>query len=828
MDSRGRSRQVSQTAIARKAAQTASSSSSPPSYPSSSSSSPDSSMSPDYDYDESPSPPQTLEDQVYIAYADDNMHLARILLLRLKGIEVDGDNDPRIAEVRDEDFDYCFAPHGGLTLDEESEKALLERQRLENQKMEERRRLERLWTREQKWAAEKRRMREERTRVVREQEMRRAEGEQRRRVQEQRSVRVRHQPEARLFQLRGANDRPRQIVSYTSRRCQAPNNSDTDSDDEPATSSLLSDFMIVPHSPRGLRRHQPTSPLAPSASSHRNSYTPAFDDSCSISFTEVIASMNGPLFPVTHEERRRSTQSPTANKGRSRSRSKGPGKSNSQVRRRKQSELFQSLLVAPSSTEEDWRRSRKGKAKAAVPPRASSGRCSECRRSPSSSSSVRSSPSSSASSPANSRPSSWLSFGSTATTSSISTTPPSSPSPRSGWLKSVSATIPSPTSPSRRGSWLGTTVLSPPLPIERRSSFEEKPCTCHKSHLIPIDLSESPLTFEVPLAAPILASPPKPYSTSIESIRTRKRSASLGGPGLAGALLNNVSAGVNSLMGLAKGFQQAYVAAAMFSVAAACDGDRWEEREVAYEYDKERGVRIVRVVKVAGDVYTARGVKEESKKKSAMKRVGHRVSPQDLAKFLDVKPRCSCACVSATRKASTDSADRGEVDQQKDVATLECVHRVREAKLSKYYDIPLGNPYAPAQSPPSTVLPNPLPYKIHFKPIPTTSRSPFRFNAFSHTHTTYPEQESVAENTLLSACSSGTVRGISWRIRSVNNPVFLRLRALQNIIAEKGLQWEGRGRELSMGGGRDRMVGVAYEGVGCSKLSRGPVLVGRL
>ena len=40
-------------------------------------------MSPDYDLDDSPTPPQTLEDQVYIAYADDNMHLARILLLSL-------------------------------------------------------------------------------------------------------------------------------------------------------------------------------------------------------------------------------------------------------------------------------------------------------------------------------------------------------------------------------------------------------------------------------------------------------------------------------------------------------------------------------------------------------------------------------------------------------------------------------------------------------------------------------------------------------------------------------------------------------------------------
>lgn len=806
--------------------------SSPPSSPSSSSSSssPSSSTSPDDDYDESPSPPQTLEDQVYIAYADDNMHLARVLLLRLKGIEVTGDNDPRIAEVRDEDFDYCFAPHGALTLDEASEKALLERQRIEQQKVEERRRMERLWTREQKWASEKRRMREERTRVLREQEQRRAEDDQRqrRRARDQRPARVRHQPEARVFQLRGANDRLRQIVSYTSRRRQGHSSSDTDSDDEASSPLLLHDFMIVPQIPRSLRRHQPTSPLAPSTSSPRHPVTPAFDDTCSISFTQVLASMNGPLFPVTDEERRHTAESPTSAKVRSRSRSKGPGRSHSQIRRRKQAELFQSLLTAPA-TEEDWRRSRKGKAKAVAAPRGPSGRCSECRRSPSSSSASSSelpSPTASTSSSVNSRPSSWLSFGSTATTSSIATTPSSSPSPRSSWLKSVSATIPSPTSPSRRGSWLGTTLVSPPLPIERRNRFEERRCTCRQSHLIPIHLSDSPLAFEDPLAVPIVAAPTKPYSTSLESIRTRKRSKSVSGPTLASSLLGNVSAGVSSLVGFAKGFQQAYVAAAMFSVAASCDGDRWEEREVAYEYDSERRVRVVKVVKVAGDVYTTRVRKEElKKKKTSMKPPGHRVSPKDVATFLDVKPSCSCACVSANVKASPGSADQGEMGYQKGVVVESCVHRVKEVK--KYYDIPLGNPHAPAPSPPSTVLPNPLPYKIHFKPVPAPSRSPFRFNAFSHLHTTYPEQESVVENTLLSACSSGTVRGISWRIRSVNNPVYLRLRALQNVVMSHGLQWEGRGREMSMGGGRDRMVGVAYDGMGSSKLSRGPVLVGR-
>ncbi|KAJ7047050.1 hypothetical protein C8F04DRAFT_905836, partial [Mycena alexandri] len=59
-------------------------------------------------------PPPTLSDQVHIAYADDDIHLAKVLLLRLQGIEVTSDNDPRIAAVKDEDFDACFIPFGRL------------------------------------------------------------------------------------------------------------------------------------------------------------------------------------------------------------------------------------------------------------------------------------------------------------------------------------------------------------------------------------------------------------------------------------------------------------------------------------------------------------------------------------------------------------------------------------------------------------------------------------------------------------------------------------------------------------------------------------------
>jgi hypothetical protein len=68
-------------------------------------------------YDSPPPPPQSIEDQLHVAYALDDIKLAKIILLKLKGITVTGDNDPLIDTVRDEDFDAYFVPAGGLVID---------------------------------------------------------------------------------------------------------------------------------------------------------------------------------------------------------------------------------------------------------------------------------------------------------------------------------------------------------------------------------------------------------------------------------------------------------------------------------------------------------------------------------------------------------------------------------------------------------------------------------------------------------------------------------------------------------------------------------------
>ena len=49
--------------------------------------------------------------------------------------------------------------------------------------------------------------------------------------------------------------------------------------------------------------------------------------------------------------------------------------------------------------------------------------------------------------------------------------------------------------------------------------------------------------------------------------------------------------------------------------------------------------------------------------------------------------------------------------------------------------------------------------------------------------------------------------------------MFLRLKALHNIAWKRGMVWQGRGRDTALGGGRERVVGIAYDGVGRSSLS---------
>ncbi|KAF9786740.1 hypothetical protein BJ322DRAFT_1019351 [Thelephora terrestris] len=97
-------------------------------------------------YDSPPSPPQSLEDQIHEAYALDNIHLAKILYLKLQGVQVVDDSDPRIEQVQEEDF-----PFGKLILDEEDERSLKECQKRETHRRRDQQRANKLIQCERAW-----------------------------------------------------------------------------------------------------------------------------------------------------------------------------------------------------------------------------------------------------------------------------------------------------------------------------------------------------------------------------------------------------------------------------------------------------------------------------------------------------------------------------------------------------------------------------------------------------------------------------------------------------------------------------------------------------
>ena len=638
-------------------------------------------MSPD-NYDSPPSPPRSLEDQVHMAYALEDIHGAKILLLRLQGIEVTSDDDPRIDAIQDDDFDRFFMPNGGLMMDE---KAMMERQAREMAQIQARRRMERLRNCEKKWEQEKQRMRDERLTVLRRREKkrqeederrRRAEENERRRLAEEEQRRTAEEERRRMQRERSeraAQRNTRKIVSYNHLH---PSRS-------PARrSQFVYDFPCRTPPRQPVPQQQPP---------------PLFDDSTAVPFTDVLISMHGPLFPLTADESRR-----------------------------KDTRLLDALLVHIEQTG-DERRRRKGKYRSQL----EFGPCRAC-----SSFSPSSIP----------RTSSWLSFRSTSSSASSSMTDLSTPStsppmslPKSGWFASPPK------------SSIADPIISSPAPLRH---------SCHqRTRLVHVALVDSPLNLDTPQPASRSARiSHRGSQRSTSTVRAAKEGA--------GALVRRISIFVE----LAKGFQTTYAGTALFGLSASHDNfDALAFCDPAGE-DTNKGVR---------------GTWERVLPSRAprLRPAGYRASVSDVTCFL----------------ASTSPVGSGLSDQSSS-----------EANPPPKY-IPLTSPYPPTDIP-HTVLPSPLPYRLIFKPIPPTSHSPFRFHAMSELHTMYP-----SSNPFPPAVASGQV---TWRLRSVGNPVHMRLKALHNMVKRYGMHWEGAARETALGGGRERVVGVAYEGVGRSMLKR--------
>lgn len=227
---------------------------------------------------------------------------------------------------------------------------------------------------------------------------------------------------------------------------------------------------------------------------------------------------------------------------------------------------------------------------------------------------------------------------------------------------------------------------------------------------------------------------------------------------------------------LAKGFQTAYVGAALFSVSAS--HDHYDHRDASVFCD-------LAGEDIHNSVRDARDARDDSSIPK-LRPVGCRASVSDVMCFLG-----SMSLVGFRGSSDPPSSEENP------------------SSPPKY--IPLTSPYPPTDIP-HTTLPDPLPYRLIFKPIPSTSQSPFRFHTMSELHTMYPSSSPAPL-----AMSPGQV---NWRLRSVGNPVHMRLKALHNMVKRYGMEWEGAARDTALGGGRERVVGVAYEGVGRSMLRR--------
>ncbi|KAF9011118.1 hypothetical protein BDQ17DRAFT_1537887 [Cyathus striatus] len=282
---------------------------------------------------------------------------------------------------------------------------------------------------------------------------------------------------------------------------------------------------------------------------------------------------------------------------------------------------------------------------------------------------------------------------------------------------------------------------------------------------------------------------------------------------------------------LAKGFQSAYMNTALFSVSASYDN--YEDREINYHVIGS--IVDVRVQGTMGssafDGNNATG--GHVKQPMRLRPAGYRASVCDVTHFLRPEVICpataSCVSSCSSNFASTSSSVYTDPDSDS-----ECTHTIPEldhrdtsgstCSLKKEQEIkyiPLTSPYPPVQ-PPRTVLPYPLPYKLVFKPIPPPARSPFRFNVlplsaytanmYSRCHSHNPAPSAHKHH------GGNAGEQITWRVRSIANPMYLRLKAAQNCICGRGEPADGVGKDFGLGSGKERMVGVAFEGVGKSWL----------
>lgn len=470
-----------------------------------------------------------IEDQLHIAYAHDDILRAKILLLKLKGIEVSSEDDPRIAEVQDEDFDICFIPNGGLVIEEQFCTPRKAQDPFVTRQDSAQKRANKLRVCELVWAEQKRVSKEEKVRAQRRkaEEAARVAAE----VERARIVQSREQDERRRQERvrKSAYNAGRSVVSYSHLQSAASPSKQADL----FTYALPSSPSPTRFSPRRTRTaadvpslRQVPSP-APSCSSSR----------AQVSFEQVLTSMSGPLFPEDDDQ-------PTPRRPRPRQKRSTSGTVGAEYVRQQQRnvELLDFLLAPPKATA-----SSVGKqvARPKISRRDSGGAgfCGRC------SATVSATSSSSSSLSGASR--SWFSFKtstsgrSSAASSSVSTaiTTPSTSPPTSSWLKAAPLPylLSSPTSAKRPRS-------------TQRTTYPRLDCHYHAPFRISVAPEDCPLRSDA-------------------SLRPRIRRGSILDPGQVVTVtspstvspVHPFARGLTQLFSLAKSFQTAYVTAAVFS-----------------------------------------------------------------------------------------------------------------------------------------------------------------------------------------------------------------------------------------------------------------------
>ncbi|RPD65053.1 hypothetical protein L227DRAFT_494536 [Lentinus tigrinus ALCF2SS1-6] len=655
-------------------------------------------------YDSPPSPPRSLQDQMHVAYALENMHLAKVLLLKLKGIEVNGDDDPRIAEVRDEDFSSSFVPEGGLRLDAETEARVQEAERRAREAQKRRERDEKLRRLERVWENSMRRFKSERQRITRakeeaQREQRAAERREKERERE-RARKAEAARAARATQLRIASGQPRQLLCYDSlRNADARFPKPTHAKDKSADSGLFM-YDIMPSPPS---RPLSLSPPCSRSPTDKDDFTlprvqrefalkHAKTISRSVAFSDVLTAMHGPLF--VEEDRPYARCKP------------------------QQAELLATLLEPVEKVEE------KGKARGdalseTVRRRQRMKNPVAARVTRSSTMDSVSSTSSAASSSVSTvtRSGSWFSFGSKSSfrsTSTALTTPSSSP------------LIPSKPSIILSGPLSSSPPSDSPLRARRQSS--KPPVTPS------VPAADHPLVLPVPprpqRKEPLAVGRGRPLTRCVD----RSRSDDHSPPPSPSGLVHRVSRSVSTFMDFAAQFQRAYVKATMFSAGVDLYG-RSPSRSTSRSPSRSP-VRSARV----------RYSSVPRRLSAGLKPAGYRASSLDVHVF-----------------TAADASLDGDLLQY---------HRTL---------IPLCPPSADTLPAHERVFPLP----------PSLPRSPFR-----------PQFQ---PDIRLS------------RMRPVANPILLRLQALHNVCQARALSWH-RARDGTLAAGKEKIVGIAWEGIGRSSL----------